>query len=60
MHLRHEVPVKVKVQVGLLVADDLAKVRQADFICVFVFTIVLGMLLNCVVCQMNKGIGDVV
>ena len=58
--LRHEVTVHVEVQVGLLVADYLAKIGETYFICIFKLAIVLGVFLNRVVSEMDVLVGYVV
>ena len=49
LDLREDVPMKVEIELGLLRADHLREVLEAQLVTVFKLAVVLCFLLNCIV-----------
>ena len=60
LDLRENVTMEVKVEFGLLSADNLREVLPAELVAVLKLAIVIGLLLDRIVRQVDKLIGDVV
>ena len=60
LDLGEDVPVEVKVEFWLLRADNFRKVLPAQLVSIFKFSVVIGLLLNCVVSQMHGYIRNIV
>ena len=60
LYLREDVPVEVKIEVGLLRADDPLEVLEAHLVAILEFAVLVGLLLDGVVRQVGERVRDVV
>lgn len=60
LNLGENISQEIKVEVGLLSADDFVEVLEAQFVCIFKFTVVFRFVLDGVVGQVDEGVTDVV
>ena len=51
---------EVEVEVGLLCRDDLGEVLPAQLVAIFKLPVVFCLLLDCIVCQMDELIGNII
>ena len=60
LYLREKISDEVKVKVGLLGLHNLGKVLKTEFVAIFKFSVVIGLLLNRVVRQVHERVTHIV
>ena len=51
---------KVKVKIGLLGTNNFGEILPAELVSILKFTVIVSFLLNRIICQMDKLIGNIV